>query len=401
MNKLFLRLFVEIYAPSIIIAVLRVMVSISLPIYMIYERKSFLDAALALTYINLGSLLTDPFTGFLVKRFGSYGTNILSLTILSLSIYALYLILPLNIDSLLILSLILFGSGRSIWNMSRRYLIATEVPREIRGRASSFIGASERIGLFIGPVVVGFILSIWSYDVIYLLAFLLGLVALILSLIIGKGLTHESNLSHINNKLSIRDLQISSSKKILWKELIILFVAMFIIQGIRSVRNLVLPSIGENLARLDKSYVSYLIGLSGLFDILMAYPSGLLMDKRGRGVAVSLSFSIIAVAYMVLTASKAPEIYVSGLMIYGLGNGLGAGTMITIGSDVSSIVSKEKIHNFLVMWQTISDLSTIVFPVAIGLAMTILGAQLICIVLATLSITAVVLINTVREEFYL
>jgi MFS family permease len=133
----------------------------------------------------------------------------------------------------------------------------------------------------------------------------------------------------------------------------------------------------------------------------MSYPSGLLMDKRGRGVAVSLSFSIIAVAYMVLTASKAPEIYVAGLMIYGLGNGLGAGTMITIGSDVSSIVSREKIHSFLVMWQTISDLSTIVFPVAIGLAMTILGAQLMCIVLATLSITAVVLINTVREEFYL
>ncbi|MGC9010475.1 MAG: MFS transporter [Sulfolobales archaeon] len=400
MNKLFLRLFVEIYAPSIIIAVLRVMVSISLPIYMIYEKKSFLDAALALTYINLGSLLTDPFTGFLVKRFGSYGTNILSLATLSLSIYALYLILPLNIDSLLILSLILFGSGRSIWNISRRYLIATEVPREIRGRASSFIGASERVGLFIGPVLVGFILSLWSYDVIYLLALLLGLVALIMSLTIGKRLTHESNLSHID-KLGIRDLQIRSSEKILWKELIILFAAMFIIQGIRSVRNLVLPSIGENLARLDKSYVSYLIGLSGLFDILMSYPSGLLMDKRGRGVAVSLSFSIIAVAYMVLTASKAPEIYVAGLMIYGLGNGLGAGTMITIGSDVSSIVSREKIHSFLVMWQTISDLSTIVFPVAIGLAMTILGAQLMCIVLATLSITAVVLINTVREEFYL
>lgn len=403
-RDLYKRLLIEIYVPSVVLAISRVMISFTLPLYMIYEAKSYFDAALVITYINLGALIIDPFTSYVLTLLGIERSNILSLAVISVSTLLINNFLTSTSSYLLTISLIAFGAGRSLWNISRKYLIATEIPREIRGRASSFIGASERIGLFAGPAIVGFVISRWSYSYVFTLAFLMSIAILATALFsrIPREEIHDDN--NDLNKISSGSSQVEKESlpvRSVLLDLVILFIVLFIVQGIRSVRNYMLPLIGKESTDLSSDLVSYLITLTGLFDVLMSYPAGWLMDKKGRSVAVSLSFGIIALSYLLLQGSANREIYIAGLVIYGAGNGLGAGTMITIGSDISRVIGSRRIPHFLMLWQTLGDLSTIIFPVITGLLTNSLGVRLTCVILSILSLLVVLLINRIKKDLYL
>ncbi len=82
----------------------------------------------------------------------------------------------------LVLCRILQSLGASAALSTNLGIITQVFPSEQRGRALGVIGSTVAIGTMIGPAVGGFIVSIWSWEYIFLINIPIGLVASIMSL---------------------------------------------------------------------------------------------------------------------------------------------------------------------------------------------------------------------------
>jgi len=166
--------------------------------------------------------------------------------------------------------------------------------------------------------------------------------------------------------------------------LISLISIQVLIQGIRSSRTILLPLVGKYLLTLKDKEVALAISLSSLLDVITAYPSGYIMDKQGRHVNAFISFSIIALGFVLLALSHDLISFFLASMIIGFGNGFGSGLLITIGADISNKLNKEKGVSFLAFWQFIGDSGSAAFPSLIGAL-----AELASISILSISISAI------------
>src|SRR5690606_7206340 len=85
------------------------------------------------------------------------------------------------------------------------------------------------------------------------------------------------------------------------------------------------------------------------------YPAGKLMDARGRRWAALPSMLLMGIAllWMPFTTSLVP--FVLACLLLGVGNGLGAGLIMTLGADASPSVGRTQ---FLGVWRFITDLGS-------------------------------------------
>ncbi|MEZ0289802.1 MAG: MFS transporter [Sulfolobales archaeon] len=385
---------VEIYIPSILLAVSRGVIITALPLYLLAEGYTYSMIGLLISSINMGALAVDFISGYMLYKLGFEKLNILSLALIS---SALTLTLLTYNDYYTLLTLLtLFGAGRSLWSMSRKYFISVHVPYEYRGRASSVIGASERIGLFAGPFIVGIVVLFGEYYHALMIAAIISISTLLTDLLYRSKHVERDNIyvdrdvrDNIESRSLVRDLATLFTFRF-----IMLYIALFLIQGVRSVRQVILPSIGVDLAGLESSTTSFVIGLAGALDVLMAYPAGYVMDKRGRVYAVSMSFSVISIAYVILSLSRDSITFLVGALVLGFGNGLGAGTMITMGTDIYSFLGdKRRAALFLTLWQLIGDIGTVATPAIAGVIATYTSITTACLIISILSLASVLIMN--------
>ena len=148
--------------------------------------------------------------------------------------------------------------------------------------------------------------------------------------------------------------------------LLSLLSMQILIRGIRSSRTILLPLVGKYLLSLKDNEVALAISLSGFLDVISSYPSGYIMDRKGRHVNALISFSIVAIGFVLLALSYDQISFFFASMIIGLGNGFGSGLLIPIGGDISNKMGKEKGVSFLAFWQFIGDSGSAAFPSLIG-----------------------------------
>jgi MFS family permease len=98
--------------------------------------------------------------------------------------------------------------------------------------------------------------------------------------------------------------------------------------------------------------------------MLLFYPVGVIMDRWGRKFAIVPSFIVqgIGLALIPLTSGFYSLAAVAGLI--GFGNGLGSGTMMTLGADLAPADSRGE---FLGMWRLIGDVGFMLGPSVAGL----------------------------------
>ncbi len=371
-------LFVDIYLPSIIAAIARGMLSISLPLFLIASSLDPIYVGLGSAAISIGNMAMDMPSGYLLKALGEKLLMRISLAVLTLSSLGMALLLN---PWAVILFAIFFGAGRSMWLLSRRYVVTYYISYSYRGRASSLIGMSERLGSFIGPAIVSMIVG-YGYQWVFLACSIIASIA-----VIPNIFSKEYYLAKLNNIESPRVSVKHGGKEVV--ELGVLFIAIasianIAIQGVRSSRNVLLALIGKYLSLSDSS-VSLASSISGALDVIGAYPAGVLMDRRGRGVAAIVSFSIMALGFTLLAFSSGEYMFLLASMVIGLGNGFGSGVLITVGADIGSRMEISRGALFLAIWQFMGDLGGAIFPITIGLISSLLGAKASSIILASIS----------------
>jgi MFS family permease len=369
-------LLLDIYLPSVIAAIARGMLSISLPLFLIASRLEPIYVGLGSASVSLGNLVMDMPGGYFLRIFGERSLMKISLAVVALSSLGMAL---LSDPWFVILFASIFGAGRSMWLLSRRYVITYYIPYSYRGRASSFIGMSERLGTFVGPAIVSVIVD-YGYQVVFLACSLLVSIAIIPNIISPRIQAIPYRIA--SPREDLKPGRVDGEPGLIF--LATVSISNIAIQGVRSSRNIILALIGKGLY-LSDSTISLAASASGALDVVGAYPAGVLMDKKGRGVAITISFSIIALGYAFLAISGNEVMFYLSAIVIGFGNGFGSGFLITLGADIGSRMGTSRGAIFLAMWQFIGDLGSVAFPIWIGLASSLMGASITSLLISSIS----------------
>jgi MFS family permease len=169
------ELVLALYLPSLLLAFVLGMQIPTMPLY----AGSFTDSigwiSFAVAAAPLGTMVADLPAGALMARFGRRRMMLLGAGLTALSCLGLA---QAHTLAELAAYRVAGGVGAALWGISRLAYVADVVPLAIRGRTLSTFGGVQRIGTFVGPAAGGFIGAAFGLRAPFLVAGVLGLVAL-------------------------------------------------------------------------------------------------------------------------------------------------------------------------------------------------------------------------------
>jgi MFS family permease len=156
-------------------------------------------------------------------------------------------------------------------------------------------------------------------------------------------------------------------------------------------RHVVVSLYAADIIGLDVQSVGWILSISAFVDMCMFYPAGLIMDRYGRKYATVPCFAIQAVGMALIPLTGSFSGLLLATVVIGLGNGLGSGTMMTLGADLAP---RESMGEFLGLWRLIGDAGHMGSPLVVGGI-----ADLLSLSAATLTISGVGLLAAATFAF--
>ncbi|MGO2312255.1 MAG: MFS transporter, partial [Brachybacterium tyrofermentans] len=136
-------------------------------------------------------------------------------------------------------------------------------------------------------------------------------------------------------------------------------------------RPVIVPLLGASLG-LDSVWISLVFGVCAALEILLVIPAGTLMDRYGRA-AVAVPCALLMGAGFILLAILGTTLAGQGTtlavvallvpsLLIGLGNGMGAGIVMTLGIDVSPVHDRTR---YLAWWNTMLGSGRLAAPLVV------------------------------------
>ncbi len=381
-------LLLSVYIPAALLAFGQGLLLTTLPLYVASLGVSYGLISLVVGAAALGTLLTDVPAGALVGRLGLRWTMLLGTSIVGLSTLAL--VIAENIPVLVAVR-IAAGIGTSMWGLSRHAFVASEVPIANRGRAISVFGGVNRIGTFAGPAAGGALVGWISYQASFAAAAMMAGMAIILTLLFVKPTPRTNQVTTGRNRWKVVGEVLRQNRR----DLGAAAVAQTFAQMIRAGRLFIIPIYGVDQIGLRPQEVGLVMTVSALLDVSMFIPAGMLMDRFGRKTAAVPSFGIMTLGVLMIPfANDFRGLMIAGAVI-GLGNGLGSGTMMTLGADLAPPGATGE---FLGVWRLIGDAGAFVGPVAVGLLANVAGLRGSAFVLVVFGVCACLILAFLVKE---
>jgi MFS family permease len=274
------------------------------------------------------------------------------------------------------------GVGAALWTVSRFAFIAEAVPVEQRGRASALFGGVNRAGFVVGPVIGGVLAKGVGMEAALLSSAAAAILAVVVAMLFVKNqsgarayVRGPSLAGALIADIRRRPLEITAAS-----------IAQLLIQFLRGGRMTLLPLFGSFAIGLDVDTVGFIVGASGLIDMVFFYPAGLIMDRFGRKFASVPAFVTLSAGMMLIAfSSDAISLFIAAAVM-SVGNGLGAGSMMTLGADLSP---PEARGEFLGFWRLIGDSGSTGGPLLVGGATDLWNLHAAAVALAGIGAVAV------------
>ncbi|HEX2246360.1 MAG TPA: MFS transporter [Arthrobacter sp.] len=313
-------------------------------------------AALMVTLLGVGSLVTNIPASMLTARFGEKWALVAASLWCAAAMF-LASVAP-NIQ-VFALAVFLIGMGGSVFLLARQSYLSEAVPVNFRARALSTLGGVHRIGMFIGPFAGAVVIGLAGISGAYWLGAGAFLVAAGISLTVPEL---EAAGPDLDGQEPVRPSMrsIARSHGRIYRTI---GIGILLIGAVRASRNVVIPLWGDGIG-LDAATTSLIFGLSGAVDMLVFYPAGKLMDLKGR-LAVAIPFlTIMSGALFLIPLTTTVLGFLLAALLIGLGNGLGSGIVMTLGADFAPRVGRAQ---FLGFWRLLSDTGIMGGPALLSL----------------------------------
>jgi MFS family permease len=310
-------------------------------------------AALLLSLIWIAQLVADLPAGALAARIGER-----SALVVACAIEAVGMAGCATAPNLVVLgvSLSLLGVASSVFGLARQAYLTEAVPVHLRARALSTLGGVNRIGIFVGPFVGALAVTRWGVAGAYLVG-LVSSVAALLCVLLVRDVTsgHE-------RRRSMRRRSVGAVLAEHRRTLVTLGVGVLFIAAARACRIALVPLFADAIG-LGAAQTSLVVGIAGAVDMLLFYPAGGVMDRFGRSWVALPSMVVLAVGMALLPLAHSFATLTAVAVVLGIGNGIGAGLVMTLGADASPADGRVQ---FLGGWRLMADLGNAAGPAAIS-----------------------------------
>jgi MFS family permease len=215
----------------------------------------------------------------------------------------------------------------------------------------------QRIGAFIGPFLGAGVVHVLDLAGVFWLAVvtsaLAGVVVAVVPDVVGAETQRRRQAARVPLSRVARD-----NARVLGT----LGLAVLAVGAVRSGRQVVLPLWTEHLG-LSPATTSLVFGISGAVDMLLFYPAGRAMDRRGRLWVAIPSMLVLGLSIAALPWTTTLAGVTAVAMVMGLGNGIGSGILMTLGADVAPAAVRSQ---FLGLWRLFADSGAAAGPLVVS-----------------------------------
>ena len=363
----------QIYAPSLIYAIGLGAIMPAIAGASTRFGVSLAIAASTVTLIGIGSLIANAPAAQLASRAGERLTMIISAMVGTLGVTLAWAMVagwfgleePYDFAGYT-MGILMIGMAGAGFNLARQSYLAFAVPISHRARAMALLGGMLRIGSFVGPFLGALVQSFMGMQGAFAVGAVCMGIAVIVSLFIEE-LADPSTASHVESTTTnpieiITNPTMTSLAKEHWRVLLSSGLGVLCLSAMRASRTAVIPLWAEHLG-LSPAQASLIYGVAGAIDLVMFYPSGMLMDRKGRRVVAVSCLTGLAIGTATVPLTDSAGWLMVAAVLIGLGNGFGAGIVMTLGADYSPEIGRPK---FLALWRLLSDSGTLTGPLLIS-----------------------------------
>ena len=308
-------------------------------------------AALAVAMIGIGSLLSNIPASLITMRWGErwsiVGAGVWSAVGMALSMWTSHL-------GLFAVGCFMVGMSQAVYTLARQSYMTEAVPIEYRARALSTLGGVMRIGMFIGPFLAAAAVHAFGLSA----AYVVGIVAVLAAAALGSRVPDLEAPPLPPGQGAPAATTILSTLRDHRHVFLTLGVGMVLVAAVRTSRQVVIPLWADHLG-LAPSVASLIYGLAGGIDMLVFYPAGKVMDKKGRRAVAVPSMVIIGLAMLLMPLTSGAVTLLLAALAIGFGNGIGSGMMMTLGADNAPRHGRA---HFLGVWRLMADIGSTCGP---------------------------------------
>lgn len=350
-----------------------------LPLYAKQAGGSFGLAGIIVSAASIGTMLCDLPSGLLLPKFGFRWSMIGGAALFAIATTMLGLV---NLTPEMILLQFVGGVGTAFWGLSRHAYIATVIPNETRGRSISIFGGINRLGTFTGPFAGGLIAQYFSLGNAIVVAGVAAGVAVVVAFLF----VHDPVSTNVRPKgQPFRFSVVSEAVQHNRRDVVAAGTANVFGQMIRAGRQIAIPLFAAYALGLGNAQVGFIVSASSLLDMSLFIPAGYVMDRFGRKAASVPSFSILALGMALVPFTHSYAQLMGAGLIMGLGNGMGAGAMMTLGADLAP---QHLTGEFLGFWRFLGDTGKSVSPIIVGAVADSVGIVITSGLIAGLGVIA-------------
>jgi MFS family permease len=316
-------------------------------------------AALVVTLIGLGSWFFNLPASLITLKFGERWAIVGAAAASAVALAAAALA-PLVPDGLWLLAaaMVVVGMAASVFSLARQKYLTEAVPVILRARALSTLGGVNRIGIFIGPFIGAAVMQFAGITGAYWVGVVAMAAAAVLSVTIPDLVAAPAaNDGAPVPKATLRSVAVSHAEVFLS-----VGVGVLLLSALRASRQVVIPLWAEHLG-MDATQASLIYGLSGAIDMLVFYPAGKLMDRKGRQWVAIPSTLIMGTAMLLIPLSTGFAGLLLAALLIGFGNGISSGLNMTLGADFSPDNGRGQ---FLGIWRFMADAGATGGPVLLS-----------------------------------
>lgn len=333
-----------------------------LPVVALSARElgaSVAVAALIVTLIGLGSWFFNLPASLVTLRFGERWSIVGAAVAAGLAMAgAATSALAPNGLWLLAVAMAVVGMSGAVFGLARQKYLTEAVPVAFRARALSTLGGVNRIGVFIGPFAGAAVMQFFGIAGAYWVGVVAMAAAALLSLTIPDLATPEIPVGgDAGPQPTLRSVAVSHAGVFLS-----LGVGILLLSALRSSRQVVIPLWADHLG-MDATSASLIYGLSGAIDMLVFYPAGKLMDRKGRQWVAIPSTLLMGTALLLIPLTGSFVGLLLAALLIGFGNGISSGLVMTLGADFSPDRGRGQ---FLGLWRFMADAGSTGGPVLLS-----------------------------------
>ena len=374
-------LLLPVYVPTLLLSLGQGVLIPILPLYAKSLGISFALVSVAIGASGIGTLLADLPAGVLLERLGRrpamlFGCGSLALTCLLVPYLQ-------NFPALVALQFV-GGIGTALWGISRHVFLADSTRPEQRGQAISTFGGINRIGTFGGPAVGGIVADHFGLASPFLVSGVLAVLAMLIAYFFIPESANRNQTTSTAAYLRTMGRVVVDNGGVLTTA----GIAQLCTQMIRAGRQVIVPLYAAYAIGLDVSAVGAIISISSAIDMVLFIPAGILMDRMGRKAAIIPCFIILSLGMAMVPFSHSYFTLLFATTIMGFGNGIGSGTMMTLGADLAPANS---VGAFLGVWRLIGDAGGAGGPLVVGGIADLIGLSASAYALAAIGLLSVAL----------